>query len=71
MLILAFAERDLVNAAGTFGLWGLNQVHSVFFISNTVNSQPISDFRFSIVVACDCCLVSKKKLITVAYFPRK
>ena len=31
-------------------------VHSVCFISNTWNSQPVSDFRFSIVIACDWCL---------------
>ena len=37
-------------------------VHSVSFISNTANSQPVSDLRFSIVVACDRCYISKKSL---------
>ena len=46
----------------------LQKVHSVFFISNTVNSQPVSDFRFSIVVACDCCLVSKKSSLLLLIF---
>ena len=33
-----------------------------WFISNAVNFQPVSNFRFSIVVACECCLISKKSL---------
>ena len=36
------------------------QLHSVFFISNAWNSQLVSDFRFSMVVACECCLVFKQ-----------
>merc|ERR1712001_761240 len=35
-------------------------IHSVSFISNAVNFQPVSNLRFSVVVACVCCLVSKK-----------
>ena len=38
----------------------INIIHSVSFISNTANFQPVSNLRFSIVVACVCCLVSKK-----------
>ena len=37
-------------------------VHSVSFISNTANSQPVSDLGFLIVVACDRCYISKKSL---------
>ena len=37
-------------------------LHSVSFISNTANFQPVSNLRFSIVVACECCLISKKSL---------
>ena len=37
-------------------------IHSFFFISNTANSQPVANLRFLIVVACDCCLISKNRL---------
>ena len=33
-----------------------------WFISNTANFQPVSNLRFSIVVACEFCLISKKSL---------
>ena len=45
-------------------------LHSVSFISNTANSQPVSDLRFSIVVACDRCYISKKSLWLLLSFKK-
>ena len=44
-----------------FILYNMNYTQ-FWFISNTANFQPVSNLRFSIVVACECCLISKKSL---------
>ena len=45
-------------------------IHSVSFISNTANSQPVSDLGFLIVVACDRCYISKKSLWLLLSFKK-
>ena len=42
-----------------------------WFISNTANFQPVSNLRFSIVIACECCLVSKKQPHDCCLFSKK
>ena len=58
---------DLILRAEPISIPHVRVIHSFCFISIVVIFQLVSDFRISIVDACDRCLASKKITSAVAY----